>query len=93
LIVYREKKVSFPLETDSVTILTEIQNSGLRGTRRKHTGKIGITESRKGGSKIIGYVPIQIINLSLEEVTLSNHMYVGIASPTETCVGSELAKV
>jgi hypothetical protein len=39
----------------------------------------------------VGYVPIQIINLSLEEVKLSKHVRVGLASPTETCVGNELA--
>jgi hypothetical protein len=45
----------------------------------------------KGGRRILGYVPIQILNLSLEEVELPKHMYVGLASPTEPCVGNELA--
>jgi hypothetical protein len=59
---------------------TAVQNSGLKGSKGKHTREIevkeprtkeiGIRESRKGGSKIIGYVPIQIINLSLKEVML-----------------------
>jgi hypothetical protein len=40
----------------------------------------------KGGRRILGYVPIQILNLSLEEVELPKHMYVGLASPTEPCV-------
>ena len=80
-----------------------MQNSGLKGSKGKHTGEIGTKEMgtqenrnpgpRKGGSEIMGYVPLQIINLSLEEVELSKHMYVGTASPTEPCVGSELAEV
>jgi hypothetical protein len=72
---------------------TEVQKSGLKGISEKHTGEIRNKESRKGGSKVIGYVPIQIVNLSLEEIQLSKRMYVGTASPTETYVGSELAKV
>ena len=82
---------------------TAVQNSGLKGSKGKHTGEIGTKEMgtqenrnpgpRKGGSEIMGYVPLQIINLSLEEVELSKHMYVGTASPTEPCVGSELAEV
>jgi hypothetical protein len=39
----------------------------------------------------MGYVPIHILNLSLEEIELPKHMYVGLASPTEPCVGDELA--
>jgi hypothetical protein len=82
---------------------TERQNSAYKGTREKHTGKtgtriketrnVGTKELRKGGSKIMGYVPIQIINLSLEEVELPKHMWVGLASPTETCVGNELTRM
>jgi hypothetical protein len=68
---------------------TGIQNSGRKGTREKHTRESWNKGSRKGGSKIIGYVPIQIVNLSLEEIQLSKRMYVGTASPTETCVGIE----
>jgi DNA-directed RNA polymerase specialized sigma subunit len=33
----------------------------------------------------VGFVPIQIVNLSLEEVELHKHMYVGVASPTRCC--------
>ena len=33
--------------------------------------------------RVIGYVPIQMLNLSLEEVTLNKHTYVGVASPTQ----------
>jgi hypothetical protein len=72
---------------------TKGQNSGLKGTREQHTGKTGTKELQEVGSKILGYVPIQIINLSLEEVELPKHICVGIASPTEACVGNELARV
>jgi hypothetical protein len=32
-------------------------------------------------SHLIGFVPIHIVNLSLEEVELSKHMYIGLAAP------------
>jgi hypothetical protein len=32
-------------------------------------------------TQVLGYVPIQIINLSLEEIKLEKQMYVGVASP------------
>jgi hypothetical protein len=72
---------------------TDTQNSEHKGTKVKHTGKMGIKELGKGGGEIIGYVPIQVINLSLEEVELSKHMYVGFALPTEICMGNELVRV
>jgi hypothetical protein len=54
---------------------TQRQNSGYKGTRKQHTEetetrKNGTKELRKEGRKILGYVPIQVINLSLEEVEL-----------------------
>jgi len=33
------------------------------------------------GTQIVGYVPIQVVNLSLEEIELSKRTYVGEASP------------
>ena len=33
--------------------------------------------------QVLGYVPIQIANLSLEEIELSKHRYIGVASPTQ----------
>jgi hypothetical protein len=35
-------------------------------------------------TQVIGYVPIQIVNLSLEEVKLKKQTYVGIASPIKS---------
>jgi hypothetical protein len=61
-----------------------------KGNEIKHTGEIGKIGTR---GQIIGYVPVQIVNLSLEEITLSKHMRVGIASPTENCVGDGLERV
>jgi hypothetical protein len=34
---------------------------------------------------LVGFVPIQTANLSLEEVELTKHTYVGIASPARCC--------
>jgi hypothetical protein len=45
---------------------TEIQNSGHKGTRIRHTKGTDMFKLGKGGSTISGYVPIQIVNLSLE---------------------------
>jgi hypothetical protein len=59
----------------------------------KHTREISDSGTREVRGQIIGYVPIQVVNLSLEEITLSKHMCVGIASPTETCVGDGPEKV
>jgi hypothetical protein len=44
----------------------EMQNSGFKGNREEHTRNTETKESWKGGSLIMGYIPIQIINLSLE---------------------------
>jgi hypothetical protein len=52
---------------------TETQNSGRKGTEVRHTKETEIPKSCKGGRKIVGYVPIQIINLSQEDVKLSKH--------------------
>ena len=46
-------------------------------------------ESNKGRTRstrecLIGFVPVQILNLSLQEVKLSKHTYVGFASPTQS---------
>jgi len=35
-------------------------------------------------TQVLGYVPIQIVNLSLEEVELKNQTYIGIASPIKS---------
>jgi hypothetical protein len=72
VIVYRRKRVSVPLETDSVNILTQKYNIQGKGTKVENTREIEIQELWKGGSKIIAYVPIQVINLSLEEAKLPN---------------------
>jgi hypothetical protein len=37
-------------------------------------------QSNKGKAQVLGYVPVQISNLSLEEVELAKRMYVGVAS-------------
>jgi hypothetical protein len=70
---------------------TDIQNARRKGTKIKRT--LGKQKQTDCGSKIIGYVPIQVMNLSLEEVKPLERMCVGLASPTETCVGNELARV
>jgi hypothetical protein len=64
-----------------------------KGKEIKHTGEANDIETRGTRDQIVGYVPIQIVNLSLEEITLTKHMCVGIASPTENCVGDELERV
>jgi hypothetical protein len=64
-----------------------------KGKEIKHTREISDIGTREVRGQIIGYVPIQVVNLSLEEITLSKHMCVGIASPTETCVGDGPEKV
>jgi hypothetical protein len=61
-----------------------------KGNKIKHTGETNKICIRETGGHILGYVPIQIMNLSLEEITLSKHMCVGVASPTEICAGGEL---
>jgi hypothetical protein len=64
------------METDSVAKLTQRSKiQGERGQQVRHTREIKAQELGTGGSRFIGYVPIQIINLSLEEVKLSEYMY------------------
>ena len=45
--------------------------------------KIESRNKIKKGTQVLGYVPIQIVNLSLEEVKMGKQMYVGEASPTQ----------
>jgi hypothetical protein len=54
-----------------------------RARETKHTGQ-GIKGNIKNSLKkqIIGYVSLQVVNLFLEEVELTKHMYVGTASLT-----------
>jgi hypothetical protein len=51
----------------------EIQNEFMQGNRK--------TQKR---TQVLGYVPIQIVNLSLEEVELKKQTYIGIASPIKS---------
>jgi hypothetical protein len=46
----------------------------------KHVDTV-VNSSNK--TQVLGYVPIQIVNLSLEDMELKKHMYIGEASPIE----------
>ena len=52
--------------------------------KSKNHGEIE-QERKKGkkGSQVIGYVPIQIANLSLEEIKIGKQTYIGEASPIQ----------
>ena len=77
---------SLPVENG---IGTQIDTNYTRTAQRKE-GQVEI-ESRneikqerkrnQKGTQVLGYVPIQIINLSLEEVKMGKQMCVGVASP------------
>ena len=41
------------------------------------------TKGKRKKDSLVGFVPIQIVNLSLEEVQLRNQKYVGMAKPTQ----------
>ena len=52
----------------------------------------------KRGTQLLGYVPIQIANLSLEEISLDKQQYIGVASPihvdvTRTCAENRVNSV
>jgi hypothetical protein len=72
---------------------TQRQIERYKGNEIKHTREINGNRTYETGGQIIGYVPVQIVNLSLEEITLMKRMCVGLASPTEICVGDGLERV
>ena len=52
----------------------------------------------KRGTQLLGYVPIQFVNLSLEEISLNKQQYIGVASPipvdiTRTCAENRVNSV
>jgi len=55
-------------------------SSNLQNTRDA-TQRLPFKQRKK--IQVLGYVPIQIANLSLEEIELGKYEYVGVASPTQ----------
>jgi hypothetical protein len=65
---------------------TQVQKERLQGHKRKReiSNAVSTTHKLKNiqrETQVLGYVPIQAINLSLEEVKMEKHMYIGVASP------------
>jgi len=52
-------------------------------TKPRDKKEIMKQDQGKNRIQLLGYVPIQIVNLSLEEVELSRHRYIGVASPIQ----------
>jgi hypothetical protein len=77
---YRRKVVLFPLRTNSVPRLTQLIKLRLRKRKGEVNRGIKVMQSERE-PKCWGYVPVQIVNLSLEEIQLGKQMYVGVASP------------
>jgi len=40
----------------------------------------------KNGTQLLGYVPIQVMNLSLEEISMNKQQHIGVASPIQVNV-------
>jgi len=69
---------------------TIFKNAAQREKGQVKERKIEIQNSTKQKRKdiqrktqVLGYVPIQVVNLSLEEVDLEKQMYIGVASPIQ----------
>jgi hypothetical protein len=75
--------------------LNSARGPGLEITREKQdTEKLvqGEYKNQKGTKRdhVIGFVPIQVVNLSLEEIEMPKSTCVGIASPTENYAVTDL---
>ena len=62
-------------EVDTTNKIMAQDETGQRNIKRQKDA------TSKGKAQVLGYVPTQIGNLSLEETELSKQMYVGVASP------------
>lgn len=84
----RTKRGSFPLENRVGTQADTIYNTtqGKRGRTKIKIQKYATEKGKETGNtktQVLGYVPIQVINLSLEEMKLERQTYIGIASPIQ----------
>jgi len=59
----------------------EIKSSAIKEKLKRPDGNL--IENLKIKKKVLGYVPVQFANLSLEEIELQKNIEVGIASPIE----------
>ena len=84
----QEARSSLPVENGFVTHVDTKRNYDGSAEETGQMNKVDTHKMNKrtGKSKrecVVGFVPIQIVNLSLEEVELHKHTYVGLASPTQ----------
>jgi hypothetical protein len=70
------------------TKFKDVMYEELKSPKTKHP-----RENDKREIHVIGYVPIEIVNLSLEERGLPKNLCVGLASPTELCEGTEQEEI
>ena len=67
------------VDTHQINMAQVNRKKGVEVDMEIHGNKV---EQRvKNGTQLLGYVPIQIANLSLEEISLNKQQYIGVASP------------
>jgi len=87
---------SLPVENETGNqVDTKYKNTAQRSKKEKGHEKNEITKPQKQGDsmqnsyhsrkkiQVLGYVPIQIANLSLEEIEINKNSYIGVASPIQ----------
>jgi hypothetical protein len=78
---------SFPVENGYGTQVEPIQSHKAQRkegqVKEKNLNK-SREEQNKRIAQVLGYVPMQIANLSLEEIKIGKHVEVGVASPIQS---------
>jgi len=66
------------------------QGQVMRNKFKNVTSTINCKRDIQRNAKVLGYVPIQFVNLSLEEVELKKQTNIGVASPIQVIEGYDV---
>ena len=66
------------------------QGQVMRNKVNNVTSTINCKRVIQRDTQVLGYVPIQVVNLSLEEVELKKQTYIGVASPIQVIEGYDV---
>jgi len=79
-----ENRIGTLVDTHQICT-AQVDEKGIKGQKTNKETETNTTKERRTqkGVQLLGYVPMQIVNLSLEEVELGKQRYIGVASPIQ----------
>ena len=81
------------VDTNKLNAAQEIkgkQGQVMRNKVKNVTSTINCKRVIQRNTQVLGYVPIQVVNLSLEEIELKKETYTGLASPIQVIEGYDV---